>query len=130
VGGEEFTILFPGKSQAAVMEHVELLRQTIEESPFRLRGNADRRSAPRGPDRRSSRRKKNTGARVKVQRGSLQVTVSIGVAEPHGEDMKVEEVLKLADQALYAAKRGGRNRVEVAGPAQKRSKRKGAQNIA
>ena len=130
VGGEEFTILFPGKSQAAVMEHVELLRQTIEESPFRLRGNADRRSAPRGPDRRSSRRKKNTGARVKVQRGSLQVTVSIGVAEPHGEDMKVEEVLKLADQALYAAKRGGRNRVEVAGPAQKRSKRKSAQNIA
>jgi len=130
VGGEEFTILFPGKSQAAVMEHVELLRRTIEESPFRLRGNADRRSAPRGPDRRSSRRKKNTGARVKVQRGSLQVTVSIGVAEPQGEDMKVEEVLKLADQALYAAKRGGRNRVEVAGPAQKRSKRKSAQNIA
>jgi diguanylate cyclase (GGDEF)-like protein len=130
VGGEEFTILFPGKSPAAVMEHVELLRQTIEESPFRLRGNADRRSAPRGPDRRSSGRKKNTGARVKVQRGSLQVTVSIGVAEPHGEDMKVEEVLKLADQALYAAKRGGRNRVEVAGPAQKRSKRKSAQNIA
>jgi GGDEF domain-containing protein len=109
VGGEEFTILFPGKSPAAVMEHVELLRQTIEESPFRLRGNADRRSAPRGPDRRSSGRKKNTGARVKVQRGSLQVTVSIGVAEPHGEDMKVEEVLKLADQALYAAKRGAQS---------------------
>jgi len=58
------------------------------------------------------------------------VTVSIGVAEPHGEDMTVEEVLKLADQALYAAKRGGRNRIEVAGPAQKRSKRKNAQNIA
>jgi diguanylate cyclase (GGDEF)-like protein len=58
------------------------------------------------------------------------VTVSIGVAEPQGEDMKVQEVLKLADQALYAAKRGGRNRVEVAGAAQKRSKRKGTQNIA
>jgi diguanylate cyclase (GGDEF)-like protein len=56
--------------------------------------------------------------------------VSIGVAEPQSEDMKVEEVLKLADQALYAAKRGGRNRVEVAEPAQKRSKRKSAQNIA
>ena len=116
VGGEEFTILFPGKSPAAVMEHVEFLRQTIEESPFRLRGSADRRSAPRGPDRRSSGRKKNTRTRAKVHRGSLQVTVSIGVAAAQSEDMKVEEVLKLADQALYAAKRGGRNRVEVAGP--------------
>jgi diguanylate cyclase (GGDEF)-like protein len=130
VGGEEFTILFPGKAPAAVMEHVELLRQTIEASPFRLRGHADRRSAPRGADRRASGRKKNPRARARVHRGSLQVTVSIGVAEPQGEDMKVEQVLKLADQALYAAKRGGRNRVEVAGPTQKRSKRKSAQNIA
>ena len=130
VGGEEFTILFPGKSPAEVMEHVELLRQTIEQSPFRLRGHADRRSAPRGPDRRFSGRKKNPRTRAKVHRGSLQVTVSIGVAEPQNENMKVEEVLKLADQALYAAKRGGRNRVEVAGSAQKRSKRKSAPNIA
>jgi diguanylate cyclase (GGDEF)-like protein len=60
----------------------------------------------------------------------LQVTVSIGVAEPHGEDMKVEEILKLADQALYAAKKSGRNRVEVAVSSQKPSKRKSAQNIA
>ena len=93
VGGEEFTILFPGKSPAEVMEHVELLRQTIEQSPFRLRGHADRRSAPRGPDRRSSGRKKNPRTRAKVHRGSLQVTVSIGVAEPQNENMKVEEVL-------------------------------------
>ena len=130
VGGEEFTILFPGKSPAAVMEHVEFLRQTIEESPFRLRGSADRRSAPRGPDRRSSGRKKNTRTKARVHRGSLQVTVSIGIAEAQSEDVKVEEVLKLADQALYAAKKGGRNRVEVAGPARKRTKRKSAQNIA
>ncbi|HZS97155.1 MAG TPA: GGDEF domain-containing protein [Terriglobales bacterium] len=130
VGGEEFTILFPGKSSVEVMEHVEMLRQIIQESPFRLRRNTDRRSAPRGPDRRSSGQKKNTRTKARAHRGSLQVTVSIGVAEPHGEDMKVEEVLKLADQALYAAKRGGRNRVEVAGAAQKRSKRKGTQNIA
>ncbi len=130
VGGEEFTILFPGRSPNEVMEHVELLRQAIEQSPFRLRGHADRRSAPRGPDRRSSGRKKSTRPRASAQKGLLQVTVSIGVAEPQSEDTKVEEVLKLADQALYAAKRGGRNRVEVAGPAQKRSKRKSAQNIA
>ena len=130
VGGEEFTILFPGKTPADVMEHLELLRQTIEENPFRLRGHIDRRSAPRGPDRRTSSRKKSTRTRTHAHRGSLQVTVSIGVAEPQGEDMKVEGVLKLADQALYAAKRGGRNRVEVAGTSPKRSKKKTAQNIA
>jgi diguanylate cyclase (GGDEF)-like protein len=130
VGGEEFTILFPGRSPAEVMEHLEMLRQTIEESPFRLRESADRRSAPRGPDRRSSGRKKNTRTKAKAHRESLQVTVSIGIAEPQSEEMPVADVLKLADQALYAAKKGGRNRIEVAGPAQKRSKRKSAQNIA
>jgi PleD family two-component response regulator len=38
------------------------------------------------------------------------VTVSIGAAEP-GEGMTHAQVLKAADEALYRAKRGGRNRV-------------------
>jgi len=129
VGGEEFTILFPGKSAVDVLQHLEFLRQMIEDNPFRLRG-VDRRAAPRGPDRRTSGRKKNSRSKAKAYRGALRVTVSIGVAEPHGENMPVEEVLKLADQALYAAKRGGRNRVEIAGNTPKRVKRKSAQSIA
>ena len=55
VGGEEFTILFPAKHAQEVMDHLENLRTAIEESPFRLRTKADRRSAPRGADRRTSR---------------------------------------------------------------------------
>jgi GGDEF domain-containing protein len=129
VGGEEFTILFPGKSGSEVLEHLEILRQAIEDNPFRLRG-VDRRASPRGPDRRSSAHKKSVSRKAKTIRGALQVTVSIGVAESEDADMHVEEVLNLADQALYSAKRSGRNRIEVAGKVSKRSKKKSAQSLA
>jgi diguanylate cyclase (GGDEF)-like protein len=45
----------------------------------------------------------------------LAVTCSIGVAWFHREMGSTESLLKLADQALYAAKANGRNRVETAG---------------
>ena len=41
------------------------------------------------------------------------MTVSIGVAEPGEPAMPVEDVIHLADQALYRAKERGRNRVEM-----------------
>ncbi len=41
----------------------------------------------------------------------LSVTVSIGVADSTGKDPSPEAVLKKADQALYRAKKAGRNRV-------------------
>jgi len=133
VGGEEFTILFPEKSAREVIGHLESLRKVIEENPLRLRGHADRRSAPRGSDRRTSGVHKKASRRktkVPLSSGDLQVTVSIGIAEPSRTHTDVEDVLSLADQALYTAKRGGRNRVELATVSSKRSKRKSAQNIA
>jgi diguanylate cyclase (GGDEF)-like protein len=41
------------------------------------------------------------------------VTVSAGVASLADNDCKPDELFELADQALYRAKDGGRNRVEV-----------------
>ena len=45
VGGEEFSILFPGKSTKEILSHLELLRAVIEASNFRMRGGQERRSA-------------------------------------------------------------------------------------
>ena len=42
------------------------------------------------------------------------MTCSIGVAAYRPEFRDVESLLHAADQALYAAKEGGRNRVEIA----------------
>ena len=44
----------------------------------------------------------------------LRVTVSVGISECPSPDPNAEALLATADTALYAAKRGGRNRVEVA----------------
>src|SRR5204862_5535300 len=43
VGGEEFSIVFPGKSVAEVIPHVELLRKVIAASSFQVRGGEERR---------------------------------------------------------------------------------------
>ena len=47
-------------------------------------------------------------------RKKLSITVSIGVAEPEEIGVDPEDVIRAADQALYRAKRDGRNRVCVA----------------
>ena len=131
VGGEEFSIVFPGKSLAEVMPDLENLRVEIEQSSFRLRGR-DRRTIPRGPDRRATAQKKSSRrkANSSTPPGYLRVTVSIGVAEPTAKKPTFEEVMDLADQALYRAKEAGRNRVEVAATTRTRGKKKAAGNTA
>jgi len=122
-GGEEFAILFPGKTTAEVMEHLEKLRGDIEGSTLKLRGQ-DRRQEARGPDR---RRTANAGGRLRGQTGhvirqlargdsprEISVTASIGVASSRQENSSPEEIIKEADKALYRAKAGGRNRIEAA----------------
>ena len=113
-GGEEFAIVFPGKSVKDAQEPLELLRQTIQSSTFKVRGHLDRRKQARGPeDRRQNIRKpKKIVARP---RDEVSVTVSIGVAEPSTKNHNAEKVISAADKALYLAKEGGRNRVALDG---------------
>jgi diguanylate cyclase (GGDEF)-like protein len=54
VGGEEFSILFPGKSAKDVMPHLDLLRNVVEVATFRVRGGEERRSTTRAPRSRAS----------------------------------------------------------------------------
>jgi diguanylate cyclase (GGDEF)-like protein len=130
VGGEEFSILFAGKSMKEVVPHLDALRILIEESTFRVRSTPERRSAPRGAgrrseDKRSTRRKLGRPRNPPPENssGGLSVTVSIGVAESDAKTREVEEVIQAADKALYRAKRAGRNRVEIASEARGRAAR-------
>ena len=131
-GGEEFNILFPGKTTADVVDHLEQLRARIESSEFRMRGS-DRRQAARGADRRNDR------ARGRARKGQairelaqdklpapLSVTVSIGVATSAKDESDPDLVLQAADKALYRAKANGRNRVETATPPRRRPRVKAA----
>jgi GGDEF domain-containing protein len=131
-GGEEFNILFPGKTTAEVVDHLERLRVVIESSEFRMR-TGDRRKKPRGPDRRNEgtggRSRKGYAIRQLAQEKTpqlLSVTVSIGVATSAKEQSDPDVVLQAADKALYRAKANGRNRLETASVARRRSRVKAA----
>jgi len=111
-GGEEFSIVFPGKCAEEALESLEDLRQTIEQSSFTVRNSLDRRSQPRGSDRRKRPPRKG-GKYSSSGSEQVSVTVSIGVAESSTRNRDVDQVIRAADRALYCAKESGRNRVEV-----------------
>ncbi|HUU43228.1 MAG TPA: diguanylate cyclase, partial [Planctomycetota bacterium] len=81
-GGEEVAVLLPGAPIRAACRLAERLREAVAESPFRG----------------------NTGDPVDVR-------ISLGVAELAGGMNSPDDLVSLADSALYEAKRTGRNRV-------------------
>ncbi|PMY67539.1 MULTISPECIES: GGDEF domain-containing protein [Pseudomonas] len=104
-GGEEFAVVFAGKTLEECMPHLEVIRETIANYNIQLRNQENR---PQDDQQGRQRR----GA---VAASSVSVTVSIGVAERQMEHRSPEEVLKSADQALYSAKGAGRNCVMAFG---------------
>ncbi|MBV9331916.1 MAG: PleD family two-component system response regulator, partial [Alphaproteobacteria bacterium] len=82
-GGEEFVVVMPDTDIAFAYTVAERLRHQIEVTPILI---------GRGP-------------------GELKITVSVGIAKSEGADDNSEALLHRADQALYRAKRSGRNRV-------------------
>lgn len=101
-GGEEFTVLFPGRSVKEVTEDLEALRERIATTPFRIRSKG---RPKRKPD--PSKRRPRDGGPIR----SVQITASIGVAERNDANRSPDLVIKAADKALYRAKNKGRNRV-------------------
>ncbi len=84
-GGEEFVVVMPGTGAQDAALAAERLRELIERIEFSPEPGV-----------------------------THQVTVSIGVAFSGAHNHSAELLLQAADQAMYLAKRGGRNRVEMA----------------
>ena len=86
-GGEEFLVVFPGCNAANLVVGAERLRHCVADHP------------------------------VETTAGPLSVTLSLGLASAEQGEKEIldcETFLRTADEALYAAKAGGRNRVETA----------------
>jgi diguanylate cyclase (GGDEF)-like protein/PAS domain S-box-containing protein len=83
IGGEEFAIVLPETTADAALARAERLRAGAEK--LRFRGRAT----------------------------DLRVTASIGIAHVLPGERGIGAALSRADKALYAAKRGGRNRIVV-----------------
>jgi diguanylate cyclase (GGDEF)-like protein len=83
-GGEEFVVLLPGTETEALREVAERVRVAVAGEPVELPGPA---------------------------RLRLQVTASLGGATHPTHAARVDELIRTADRALYAAKGRGRNRV-------------------
>jgi two-component system, cell cycle response regulator len=85
VGGEEFIMVLPNTATELSSRIAERLRRSVGSKSFEC-GLAQ----------------------------PVPVTISVGVASLNGADDTLEKLLKRADQALYSAKREGRNRVVIA----------------
>jgi len=86
-GGEELIIFLPQYDEEGARGLLETVRATLADGPVTHRSGGSTLSIP--------------------------VTVSIGFALRTERDQPLPAVLKAADQALYAAKEGGRNQVRL-----------------
>lgn len=88
-GGEEFLIIFPSSNEERTMRQADRIRLAVDSVP------------------------------VQASEAQVRVTLSLGVAISEFSRLQdVSELLKAADAALYRAKALGRNRVELAVPAE------------
>jgi two-component system cell cycle response regulator len=82
-GGEEFVVVMPECDIDVAANVAERLRALVGDHPFRTAGGEE-----------------------------ISVTVSVGIAWRLGDNDTPDELLTRSDKALYAAKEGGRDRVE------------------
>ncbi|MFA5952904.1 MAG: diguanylate cyclase, partial [Hyphomicrobium sp.] len=82
LGGEEFLIIMPDTDRLLAGQVGERVRECVAALPFKISGGRE-----------------------------IAVTASVGLATLQGPDDSAETLFKRADNALYAAKRRGRNQV-------------------
>jgi diguanylate cyclase (GGDEF)-like protein len=82
-GGEEFAIVLPETPLESAFNTAERLRLRIEKS------------------------------KIPTPKGDLQITVSMGISCLKASHQTKDELISAADEALYRAKRSGKNRVEL-----------------
>ena len=80
-GGEEFTVLLPHVTKPEAHRLAEKIRKSL------------------------------LNEQIDIRREKVQLTTSIGVATVPDDTLDSEELIQLADQRLYQAKRSGRNQV-------------------
>ena len=97
-GGEEFLVVFRGRSAKEAEPFVESLRSSIAERGFVLRG----------PDR-PARRPRPAREATQTNAPRVNITISIGLAERSKRHSTPELVLDAADATMYRAKDAGRN---------------------
>jgi diguanylate cyclase (GGDEF)-like protein len=85
-GGEEFTVILPQTTKQDATIIAERFCQEIENMNFRPETS---------------------------QPSSTKLTVSVGLASCPEDATQLDDLIKLADTALYAAKAQGKNRVVV-----------------
>jgi len=100
-GGEEFTVIFPGRYADDALVHLEELRKEVSRAEFVIRSRMRPKRRPKSPKAR------------KAPSQRVSVTISIGAAWPGRNAATPDDVLKAADKALYRAKKEGRNRVSA-----------------
>lgn len=84
-GGEEFVLLFPSKEIDDSYKHTDILRETIAKSPFSITNKGTQKT--------------------------IYINISSGIAQKNSQDKDPFAVMKRADNALYKAKKAGRNQV-------------------
>src|SRR5688572_10865399 len=101
-GGEEFLVVFRGRSAKEAEPFVESLRRSIADTGFILRG-------PDRPASKPLRAREMTPSSVT----RVDISISIGIAERSKRHSTPELVLDAADATLYRAKEAGRNCVKL-----------------
>ncbi|NQZ23139.1 MAG: GGDEF domain-containing protein [Colwellia sp.] len=99
-GGEEFTIVFPSKTIEQALPELEAVRQAIQDYKIVIRQ----------PQRKTKQQRSSKKGAKNADFKTVNVTISIGVAI-RADKQGFEQALKCSDQALYKAKKTGRNKV-------------------